>query len=131
MNCGCHREKLSEYYFQCKNQTWPRFNKITFLIPIKKGKEQYNIYLFANMTRDYSYKNLDFNLILTTPSGEERIMEYNIEDVSINRENGIELKSDLYLSKAGILSLELENLMPVINLKGISGIGIRLTGQGK
>jgi len=127
---GCHKEKPMEYYYQCKNQSWQRFNKITFNIPINAGGTTYDIYLYANFTKAYSYESLDLNMIMNTPSGEERIMEYNMK-ITTRGENVIEIKKGLYFSKKGTLSLELENLMPVLKITGISGLGIRLVNSGK
>jgi hypothetical protein len=73
---------------------------------------------------------------MTTPSGEERIKEYKI---GIRRKDGgfigqfthdscevsIALKKDLKLTR-GILILEMENLIPRLQAKGLLGIGIRL-----
>jgi hypothetical protein len=41
------------------------------------------------------------------------------------------LKRQLYLSKAGILKIEIENLTPRLVTEGIIGVGIRLVDSGK
>lgn len=128
---GCKKEKPRDFYYPCKNQTWPRYNKITFHIPVTTENREYDISLYANFTQEYPYENLDFNMVLNTPNGEERIMEYGLKKIVPGEENVVALKKGLHIGKKGILSLEIENLMPVLNLNGISGIGIRLTEAGK
>jgi len=127
---ACNKEKTQEYYYQCQNQSWPRFNKITFNIPINKEGGVYDIYFYADLTNEYAFETLDFNMIMSTPSGEERIMEYNMKPTGQGRSD-ILLKKDIFISKKGTLTLELESLMPLLNLTGISGMGIRMVQVGE
>jgi hypothetical protein len=73
---------------------------------------------------------------MTTPSGEERIKEYHM---NIKKKDGgfigpcnkdscevtINLKKQLMLTK-GVLKIEIENLVPRLELNGLLSIGIRL-----
>ena len=75
-------------------------------------------------------------MIMITPSGEERIKEYSMDIrrkdggfvgqfISDSCEVSIALKKELKLTK-GILNLEIENLVPRPEVRGLLGIGIRL-----
>lgn len=128
---ACRREKPIEYTFQFEKQTWSRFSNVIFTIPLKESNKTYDIIFFARITHDYSHESLNFNMIMTTPSGEERIMEYQIKKIILGEENQITLKKDLFISKNGNLIFELENLMPQLHLRGISMIGVRLIHAGK
>ena len=97
-----------------------------------------NLVLFARLTPDFSYETLDFNMILRTAGGEERINEYQMK---INRQTGgtatksdddvfevtINLKKQFNAGKPGILAIEIESLTPRLSTTGVRGIGIRMT----
>jgi gliding motility-associated lipoprotein GldH len=134
--CGCSENNDFVVYRKFKDQTWSRFDVLHFEIPVEPSQKLYDVSLFVNYTKEYEFDNLDFNMIMTTPSGEERIKEYNMD---IRRKDGqfigrcskdsyevsIALKKGLRLTK-GILDLEIENLIPRLQTKGLQGIGIRL-----
>lgn len=134
--CGCSDNKDVMIYYKFKDQTWSRFDPVRFEITINSPDKNYDVFLFAHHTAEFEFDDLDFNMILTTPSGEERIKEYKI---GIRRKDGgfigqfthdscevsIALKKDLKLTR-GILILEMENLIPRLQAKGLLGIGIRL-----
>ncbi len=131
ISTACRREKPIEYTFQFEKQTWSRFSNVIITIPLKENNKTYEVNFFARFTHDYPHETLIFNMIMTTPSGEERIMEYQIKKIILGEENQITLKKDLFISKSGNLVLELENLMPQLHLSGISMIGVRLILAGK
>jgi gliding motility-associated lipoprotein GldH len=133
---GCSDKKDLVVYKTFTDQTWLRFDILHFGIPVNLPENNYDVFLFVNHTKEFEFANLDFNMIMTTPSGEERIKEYQLD---IRRKDGqfisqcnndsceisIALKKDLKLTK-GILNLELENLVPRLQIKGLLGLGIRL-----
>ena len=134
--CGCSRNNDVEVYYKFKDSTWLRFDPVRFEMTVNATEKKYDVFLFIHHTAEYEFDNLDFNMIMNTPSGEERIKEYQMD---IRRKDGgfigkiqndsceisIALKKDLKLTK-GILSLEIENLVPRLQTKGLLGIGIRL-----
>ena len=133
---ACSKNHDYVIYHKFKEQTWARFNVLKFEIPVNATEKTYDISLFVSHSRVYEYDTLGFNMIMTTPSGEERIKEYNLE---IKRKDGrftgqcnndscdvsVMLKRDITLSP-GTLTLEIENLVPRLEIKGLLGIGIRL-----
>ncbi len=138
---GCDKKKGAEIYHRFPDKSWARFNLLSFEIPIEK-MDACNIYLFARFDPGFQYETLDFNMIMNTPSGEERIKEYRMEVKSKKGEFSIEcdkdscegtilLKKEIMLSKPGILKIEIENLIPRIATEGILGVGIRVVPSGK
>jgi gliding motility-associated lipoprotein GldH len=139
---SCNKQNINELYYKFPDKTWARFNLLSFEIPIKNIEKPYDVYLFARFTPDYQYNILDFNMVMNTPAGEERIYEYQMKVKSNAGKYFIEcdkdscignilLKRDLYLSKAGILKIEIENLTPRLVTEGVIGVGIRMVESGK
>jgi hypothetical protein len=106
-------------------------------VPIEKTEKPYDISFFASCSKDFEYEELDFNMVMTTPSGEERIKEYQlrVKDKSgkfLGEFSGdscvlfVSLKNGLTISKKGILKIEIENLIPRMETPGLFGVGIRL-----
>lgn len=134
--CECSKNDDIEVYYKFQDNTWSRFDPVRFELTVNASERNYDVLFFIHHTVEYEFDNLDFNMIMTTPSGEERIKEYHMD---IKRKDGgfigklnndsceisIALKKDLKLTK-GILTLELENLVPRLQTKGLLGIGIRL-----
>jgi gliding motility-associated lipoprotein GldH len=134
--CGCSKNDDVEVYYKFKDHAWSRFDPVRFELTVKASERNYDVLLFIHHTVEYEFDNFDFNMIMTTPSGEERIKEYHMD---IKRKDGgfigklnndsceltIALKKDLKLTK-GILTLEFENLIPRLETKGLLGIGIKL-----
>jgi gliding motility-associated lipoprotein GldH len=138
---GCRKNNDYVLYYPFKQHVWQRFNKLQFEIPLRSSQKGWDIYFFAHHTKDYQYDNLDFNMIMNTPSGEERINEYHFE---IKKKNGqfsgectndscvatIALKKEIYLPEKGILKIEIENLVPRLKVEGLLGVGIRMHPRG-
>lgn len=136
-SAGCTQSgKKQELYHRFPDQVWARFNLLQFEIPLEKPGE-YDISLFAAFTPGYTPSSLDFNMIMNTPSGEERTNEYTLP---VKNETGtfihgcagdscaaeIMLKKGITLGKKGLLRVEIENLIPKISTPGILGVGIRV-----
>jgi gliding motility-associated lipoprotein GldH len=138
---SCVKNESTELYHRFPGKSWGRFNLLSFEIPVKEINS-YNIYLFARLSPDFSYETLDFNMIMDTPAGEERIYEYQMEVksgkgnfcIECNKDSCqgiILLKKEIRLSKPGVLKIEIENLTPRLTTEGVLGIGIRLVKSGK
>jgi gliding motility-associated lipoprotein GldH len=138
---GCGKKESAELYHRFPDKSWARFNLLSFEIPVKKVTS-YNIYLFARFEPGFQYETLDFNMIMNTPAGEERINEYRMDVKTKSGDFCIEcdkdscmgtimLKKEIYLSKPGVLKIEIENLTPRITTECVLGVGIRLVPSGK
>lgn len=134
---GCRQDDTEGIYYPFKNRIWERFNILKFEIPAKPSDKPYSVVLFARYNKDFPYRSLDFNMIMTTPSGEERIREFQLPikddqdrflgtcDLEIC-EAKLVLKKEIYINKEGLLVVELENLIPRMETPGLLGIGVRL-----
>ena len=138
---GCRKSESRELYHRFPDKSWARFNILSFELPVEKVNSC-NIYLFARFAPDFQYETLDFNMTMNTPSGEERINEYQMPVKTSSGEFCIEckrdscmgsilLKKELNMAKSGILRIEIENLTPRLNTGGILGIGVRMVPSGK
>ena len=141
MELSCSNGKGTEFYHKFPDKSWERFNFLRFEIPIDKV-ECYNIYLFARLAPDFAFETLDFNMIMNTPAGEERINEYRMKVkskagifcIECSKDSclgSILLKKEIKISKPGILKIEIENLTPKLITEGVLGVGIRLIPSGK
>jgi len=139
---GCKKNNEIISYHKFKDRIWNRFEKINFDIPILDVNKHYDVLFFANHTKDYEFDNLEFNMIMTTPDGEERIKEYKflIKDKTggftgiCNQDScteSITLKKSLMMEKKGVLRIEIETLVPRLQVNALLGIGIRLVPSGQ
>jgi gliding motility-associated lipoprotein GldH len=138
---GCGKKEGTELYHRFPDKAWARFNFLSFEIPVQQPKSV-NIFLFARFDKGFQPDSLSFNMIMNTPSGEERIKAYTMDVKSASGQFEIActndscqgevlLKKELNLSKSGILKIEIENLMPRLATEGILGVGIRMEPSGK
>jgi len=138
---GCGKKESTELFHRFPEKVWERFNILRFEIPVK-NIDTYNIYLLARFSPDFKYETLDFNMIMNTPAGEERIHEYQMqvrsksggfcmECAKDSCEGIILLKKEIKIAKPGILKIEIENLTPRLTTEGILGVGIRMVRTGK
>jgi gliding motility-associated lipoprotein GldH len=134
---GCKKNHEIISYHKFYDRTWSRFEIIRFDIPIVDIVKPYDVLFFANHTKDYEFDNLGFNMVMTTPSGEERIKEYKF--LLKNKTGGftstcnqdsctatIVLKRGVHMEKKGMLRIEIETLIPRLQINALLGIGIRL-----
>ena len=139
---GCKNSETKELYHKFPDKIWGRYNLLSFEIPVKNVDKSYDVYLFARFSFDFKYEKLDFNMVMNTSAGEERINEYTLDVKSKSGvflgdcnndscQGTILLKKELKLTKSGILKLEIENLTPRLMTEGILGIGIRIIQSGK
>jgi len=139
---GCKKSNEIIRYHKFNDRTWNRFEKLRFDIPVLDIEKRYDVYFFANHTKDYEFDNLEFNMIMTTPSGEERIKEYKF---LLKNKTGaftgncsqdsctasIVLKKGLQIEKKGMLRIEIETLVPRLQVNALLGVGIRMVPSGQ
>jgi gliding motility-associated lipoprotein GldH len=131
------RKREAVFYHPFTDQSWHRFDKLLFTIPVTEVNQPVNLWFFARHTKEYEFDNLDFSMIMNTPSGEERINQYHF---SIKNSYGdftgncsgdsceavIALKRGIVFSEKGNLKIELENLVPRLETKHLLGVGIKV-----
>jgi len=72
-----HNKKEAIFFHKFEKKSWYRYDHLTFNIPIQEVNMPYTLYFFAKHGKNYEFDNLDFGIIMNTPSGEERINQYN------------------------------------------------------
>lgn len=134
---GCRQDDPDGVYYPFKEHSWQRFNILKFELPVKQSERPYKVVFFARYDQDFPYPSLDFNMVMNTPTGEERISEFQLKikdaddhflgtcDQGIY-EGSVILNKELYLNKGGMLLIEVENLIPKMETPGLLGVGIRL-----
>jgi gliding motility-associated lipoprotein GldH len=134
---GCSREKPVEKYYRFGNTSWSRFNILRFEFPIEQKNSSYDVFFDLHVTKIFSHDELPLNMVLNTPSGEERIKEYQVKvqnkDGSFPGECSGDsccvkaaLKRGLFIPKTGLLRIEIENLTPRLETEGVLSAGIIL-----
>jgi len=134
---SCDKGPVFENYLKMKNATWDRFDIKQFEIPITEMDLSYDIKVVVRCNEKFQYDNLPFYVILTTPSGEERMREVTVKVRENGKlilepntkipENQIVLWKNIKLADKGKCKLTLENMIPKIQTEGIDEIGIVVT----
>jgi len=131
---SCNRGPVFEHYLKMKNTVWDRFDIKQIEIPVEKAPVNYDITVVVHCTERFQYADLPFYVILTTPSGEERMREVTVPV----RENGklildpetgkakvqLVLWKGLNMGDNGICKITFENMIPKIQTEGVDEIGI-------
>ncbi|MCX6250300.1 MAG: hypothetical protein NTX61_06065 [Bacteroidetes bacterium] len=137
---GCKKDNDYIIYHKFENHSWYRYNTLQFEIPVLPSPKGWDIYFFVTHANSYSFDNLDFNMIMTTPSGEERIKEYHFEIKKQGSFTGnctsdsctvsIALKKEIYLPPSGVIKISIEPIVPRLEIGGLFGVGIRMHPRG-
>lgn len=134
---SCDKGPVSETYLAIKNSTWDRFDIKQFDIPVAEPAQTYDITLVVRCSEKFQYDKLPVYVIITTPSGEERMREVNvlvrengkliIQPESTNTEARLILWKGINMGDKGTCKITLENMIPKIQTDGINEIGIVVT----
>ncbi len=134
---SCKRGPVYEKSQKMKNSTWDRFDNKFFEIPIEDAGKTYDITFVTHCAEPFPYDELPFYVILTTPSGEERMREVKVpvrdngklikESKDGNPEARMVLWSNISMAEKGKCKISIENMIPIIQTEGIDDIGIVIT----
>jgi len=127
---ACSHQKQNEKSISFSNNTWQRYDILKFEFPLSGSKESYDLLFELRCSKTFAFNELPLNMILYTPSGEERIRECHLQ---IKETNGsfkgsfkgdtvitrLVLKKELYCSVKGVLKIEIENLNPRMQTEGV------------
>jgi gliding motility-associated lipoprotein GldH len=137
ISTSCDKGPVFEKYLKMKNITWDRFDIKQFEIPITEEAASYDITTVVRCTENFQYDNLPFYVIMTTPSGEERMREITVpvrengklimEPEGKRSESRLVLWRNINMAEKGICKITLENMIPKIQTEGIDEIGIVVT----
>ncbi len=134
---GCKGPEPEELYYPMPEKSWDRYNILRFELPVKEKGVTADVLLFGIFNEQFEHQNLNFSMNMKTPSGEERINEFEwkirtkegtFEGEKTDRGQMVTilLKRQLNLADTGLLILDIENLVPRLRTLGVEGIGIRL-----
>ena len=128
LSCSRHEPAKQRIYFP--SASWQRYDILKFGLPVVENEMSCDIIFELKCKKSFAYDELPLNMVLDTPSGEQRIKEYLMQ---IRDKNGtlagtlngdtcttrIFLKKNLYCSKKGVLKVEIENLNPRMETEGV------------
>ncbi|MEI8046227.1 MAG: hypothetical protein WCI92_02510 [Bacteroidota bacterium] len=134
---SCNRGPVYEKYLKMKDSTWDRFSMKLYEIPIEEAGKSYDITLSVRTLAQFQYDDLPVYVILTTPSGEERMREVTVPI----RENGtmigvpkekvyetsVILWKNINIADKGKCKISIENIIPKIQTEGVDALGIVVT----
>jgi len=134
---GCVRHYPVSQFHDFEGDVWERFLFVTLEFDIVEINHDYNIYLVVRYNEDIQGQYLPVNLMMRTPSGGERIRDFNFllrnragEFTGEEKEGFYELKTlthpGISFSERGKCKFELENLSTKYFTPGITEIGIVL-----
>ena len=134
---SCKQGPVYEQYLKMKDSIWDRFSMKIFEIPIVEAGKNYDISLTVRNTAKFQYDKLPVYVILTTPSGEERMREISLpirengKMLGEPKANSFEVKTVLWkeinLADKGKCKISIENIIPKIQTEGIDEIGVVVT----
>ena len=136
LSTGCGRNEEQQLYHRFPGNEWDRFNILSYKMPIKQ-KGMYDVWFFTGFQPAFEYDTLNFNMVMNTPGGEERINEYKM---AVKTRKGtfcipcskdscsgsVLLKREISFGKPGVLKIEIENLTPRLRTENVLGAGIRV-----
>lgn len=133
----CKKQDSLTLFHSFPNNTWSRFEKQQFTLMIGDISRPYDVYLILRHDDSYPFNNLYIHVILYMPDSEERVAEYDFDVKDTNgdflsvtkngyREITFMLRKGLRFTQEGPCTIELENLIPRIEIRGIKELGIRL-----
>jgi gliding motility-associated lipoprotein GldH len=139
---ACDTGKTVSETHKFKNGVWERFELLNFQLPVEDSKAAFDLSVELSFTMAFPAESLYVNVVMTTPSGEERIKDYNftVKDANGNflgtKKDGVyrlsvPIRKGIQFNEAGICKFEIENLMPKYVTPGIIDFGIKLQKKEK
>lgn len=130
---SCDRSIYREFH-KFDNYTWGRFDKVTFDIPIEKETAG-DIVVAIRHLDQFPYNEISMNIILTTPEGEERILERTVFLKDANGKfrgsvagNQWDIEEILWKNfsfhQEGTYRIEIENIHSRMGMAGLIDIGM-------
>jgi len=134
---GCSKTAPILQIHKFKDGEWERFDFLNFELPVEKAKVAYNISVELSFTENFPAESLYVNVVMTTPSGEERIKDYNLTVKDRDRnflgtktdgiyKLSIPIRKGIRFNETGVCKFEIENLMTKYVTPGIIDFGMKL-----
>ncbi len=125
---SCTQKPVYEQTIKLTNSTWERFDIKKVSFPVDQEDKTYSIQVTMKTTPSFTYEEFPIYVILTTPSGEERMREISVKiDKTSNsglNQGSTTLWKEITISKKGTCKLSFENLIPKYETPGLDEISI-------
>ncbi len=132
---SCSNKPEFEQYHKFENNTWNRFDFVTFEFPVTDAKQEYDVYFVFRYLPDYPENKFKFVFTTYKPSGEMRSSEHRLWTISSDakfqgKDKGdyIEIKTpvteEISFPETGIAKFEIENKMTKLHTPGIYEAGL-------
>jgi len=132
---SCNQGTMFSKYHKLKDYQWDKDNIIVFEVPAIDKEGEYDVILAVRHTPQYPYANLQLNMTMYSPSGEERTKDH---DLYIRNNDGtfkgegmgdlfdieFTLLSNISFSGSGLYKFELHSLMPRYTTPAIMELGL-------
>lgn len=135
--------------FSCKNDRqqllvrtfpesgWHRFDKLSFDLKVTNSSDDYSIMATIRHSLDFTSDRIPLHIIMTLPSGEERIWEHTLQ---LRNQDGsfkgilkdgvveleIPLRSRINFRETGTINLIVEQIIPKYDTPGILSFGLKM-----
>lgn len=139
---SCTSKPLFVQVYQLPDATWNRFNSLRFEMLVEKPGD-FDVSIVVKHDATYAYSNLSLDLSYFSSDGESRTRPHNLNLMNESGVfSGIQSKDGIYeftyeafnalnIQKSGTISFEIDNVMPVFDLKGIHEVGITVRKHKK
>ncbi|MGI6341383.1 MAG: hypothetical protein ACOXZ9_00180 [Bacteroidales bacterium] len=136
---SCGNKTIYTEQVDFSNNIWNRFDKKNIKIPFTSDDVIVDISIAIKYNNDLQYNNVAMYAILTLPSGEERFREIHVPinrilDKKIEADSVYETQAFLWrgvnVSEEGTGNLEIENMIPYFETKGIKQLTVEVLKSG-
>ena len=76
---SCNPGRIYEKHIKLKDYAWDMQETFTFSFEVENINVNYDIYIAIRHAHIYPYKNLLISTVMTTPSGEQRLTDYDFD----------------------------------------------------
>lgn len=132
---SCRKDVVYKDFHEFKSHSWHKTETVTFETTLNDVSNPYDIDISVRHLSVYPFADVVVAFTIETPAGERRVMEH---DLLIRNTDGtfkgdgmgdiydIDLPAykNLQLNQAGLYRFTIESRMPVVEMPGISGMGI-------
>lgn len=141
----CNSNSVYSEYQPITNAVWSRSDTASFTLSEIDSIQNYNVFINIRNDQNFPYSNLFLITSLHTPNGEvlQDTLEYNMaltdgtwlgKGSGSLKENKLWYKENIVFSPSGVYTIEVAhamrkngNVSGVVNLEGITDVGIEIT----
>lgn len=139
LQCSDSRQAIYSNSKSFEKDTWKRFTKLHFNIPVEETDKKYDLYFKVVYSDDFQHDQIPIHAILNSSSGEERIYTFHIlvrdttgQDRGKKSEESkyfhleAPLWQDVSFPEKGEVALSFEQIIPKFSTTGIHKAGVKV-----